>query len=77
MRWQSEAATPLWFGAQLGEAGLAQKSRSFDCWERGRPVRTERAARKTVRDLGYASDMHLTGCGRAVRAPSIFRAHAS
>ncbi len=30
------------------------KSRSIDCWERGRLVRTERAARKTAGYLGYA-----------------------
>src|SRR6266436_5792461 len=50
------------------------KSRSIDCWERGRPVRTERAARKTGGYLlRYTNNMRATGCGRDVCAPSIYR----
>src|SRR5258707_4831850 len=38
----------------------------FSSWERGRPVRTERATRTPVRQ---SSDLVPTFCGRDVRAP--------
>ena len=53
----------------------ARWKETIDCRERGRPVRTERVARKTlaVFDIGIpASDRS----GRDVRAPSISRPEA-
>src|SRR6266481_5147902 len=53
------------------------KSRSIDCWERGRPVRTEREARKALFVFNTAITSVGTGCGRNVRVPSIDPPRAS
>src|SRR5258706_7725745 len=47
-----------------------------DCWERGRPVRTEREARKTLVVFDVGNNAPRTVCGRDVRVPSVARPRA-